>query len=143
MKKYCLTKSTQSENKRWQIVNDWYWHSKWKQIPYIRLKQRARRTDIHWDYITYPISMDDAFDGENRERLRREILDMFSRMAEETRDPRITCMASGWTADFHNVPNGVVEGFAKELFDMIVRHCRDFLAARAKEIETLPGISSH
>ncbi|MBG6242937.1 MAG: hypothetical protein EKE20_14440 [Candidatus Symbiopectobacterium sp. Dall1.0] len=64
-KKFCLTTSRQSNAMCYQKESAWFRHCEVEQIPYIQLRRRTKRTDIHWDYITYPFSLDDAFSGEH------------------------------------------------------------------------------
>lgn len=129
MKKYCLTKSKQSRNISWETVNNWYWRCMKYQVPYIHIEQRVSLSDIRWDYITYRARMDDAFDKQQGEKLSSEAMEMFSEMMRASNNTRAKCNANGWTIVFYDVPNSLAEGVAKELFNLISRHCRDYLAS--------------
>ncbi|ECC3818457.1 hypothetical protein AIE71_21770 [Salmonella enterica subsp. enterica] len=129
MKKYCLTKSTQSRNVRWQTENDWYWHCKKQQIPYICLEQRVSLTDIRWDYITYRADTDDVFDNLQGKKLISETVEVFSTLMKEAGNTRARCNATGWTAALYDVPNNIADRLAKELFDLISQHYSDYLMA--------------
>lgn len=133
-KKFCLTTSRQSNAMCYQKESAWFRHCEIEQIPYIQLRRRTKRTDIHWDYITYPLSLDEAFDGEHGARLCSEVREMFARVAYENRDSAMSYMASGWTADFHDVPNAIAESLACELYDLVARHLRNFKVTMEKSL---------
>ncbi|HHJ4523177.1 TPA: hypothetical protein ACQJL1_003150 [Citrobacter freundii] len=125
--KYCQTKSTQSPLTRERIANAWFITCERDQIPCIRLHRRGMRANIYWDYLSYPRAMDNAFSGKGGEQLRACVLDMFRRVVEEHSDPRMTCIASSDTVHLEGIPGKVAENIASELYDMIVRHCDEFM----------------
>ncbi|MEL5512365.1 hypothetical protein PTR77_08540 [Serratia bockelmannii] len=132
-KKFCLTTSRQSDAVRYQRESAWFMHCECEQIPYVQLRRRTKQTDIHWDYITYSLSLDEAFNGEYGARLRSEVREMFARVAYENRNTTMSYMASGWTADFHDVPNAIAESLACELYDLVARHLLNFKVAMEKD----------
>lgn len=131
-KKFCLTTSRQSDAVCYQRESAWFAHCEAEEIPYIQLRRRAKRTDIHWNYITYPHSLDEAFNGEHGAWLRSEVREMFARVAYENRNTTMSYMASGWTADFHDVPNAIAESLACELYDLVACHLLNFKVAMDK-----------
>ncbi|EFS9642101.1 hypothetical protein HWI03_002722 [Salmonella enterica] len=132
-KKFCLTTSRQSDAVRYQRESLWFRHCEEEQIPYVQVRQRAKLADIHWDYITYLLSRDDAFNGEYGARLRSEVREMFARVAYDNRNTTMCYMVSGWTADFHDVPNAIAESLACELYDLVARHLLNFKVAMEKK----------
>lgn len=124
--KYCQTKSTQSAKTRTRITEEWFYTCEQEQIPCIRLNWTDSRANIHWDHFSYLRTMDDAFSGDNGEKLRGCVLDMFRRLAEEHRDTKMECMAARDTVDLARLPGKAAENIAAELYDIIARHCDEF-----------------
>lgn len=123
IEKFCITRSGQSAKRHNKIIDRWFNHCDKKEIPFISLHRKFSRTNIHHDYISMSKEKDPLFFGENGKVLSKEIKELIYRVANENDDNRMSYSTSGAVTFIYDVPNNIAESVAKELFDLITRHC--------------------
>ena len=62
--------------------NAWFKTCKENNIPYITLSIRTKFADVHWDYITYPMEVDEILE-QLGDSLTNKVIEIFNEYANE------------------------------------------------------------
>lgn len=128
--KYCLTLSAQKAAQRHEIEGNWFIECREKRIPFVTVHQKAVNSDIHHDYINLPADLEDVFFGTNGICLADDIISLFRRFGVQVPGGTMSVKTSSDVTWFRDVPNGIAQTLAAELFDLILQRCTAFTSTK-------------
>lgn len=97
-----------------QAKNDWLNYCRSMKIPYIVIVSRGRRANIFWDYISYPMGIEMAFD-KNEDYIKEKLKEIYFKYANKQADYLIS--ASSLNFNKFSIENA--REAALEIYDFI------------------------
>lgn len=123
MEKFILIKK--GKDSGFEKESKWFDMCRIKSIPFIKVTERSRFSDIHWDYINFPVSLDAKWQDFRIWDVALELLKRFG-------NRRSQLMGSEYVITIKNIEAKYASEIANQLFEAINSKVIEWLANTKK-----------